>query len=163
MSSQASQIIAEDTQLVRLDTSHSTAIIAIENEVHTHPWKASMLTNFDGRGACNFGLLDKQSRLLGYFYAQNIVGEVSLLNIAVAKPWQGRGVGRLLLESLVEKSEAANAETVWLEVRQSNVAALKLYESEGFHEVDRRRDYYPTQQGKEDAIVMCLTLAFSGF
>jgi len=48
--------------------------------------------------------------------------------------------------------------TLWLEVRASNAAAIALYEQLDFNEVSIRRNYYPTKDGKEDAIMMALTI-----
>jgi ribosomal-protein-alanine N-acetyltransferase len=163
MTESHTKIISSDVELVRLADAHLSSVQKIENAAHSHPWKTSQLSNFDGRGACNFAVIDSKGQILGYFYAQNIVGEVSLLNIAVDPSLHGNGVGRLLLEALIEKSEQVQAESIWLEVRESNLAAIRLYESLDFNEVDRRRDYYPIEGGKEDAIVMCLTLGFGQF
>ncbi|HAH02948.1 MAG TPA: ribosomal-protein-alanine N-acetyltransferase, partial [Vibrio sp.] len=62
----------------------------------------------------------------------------------------------------LDMCEQADAESAWLEVRESNVNAFNLYEKAGFNEVDRRRNYYPTKQGNEDAIIMSyLFMSFS--
>lgn len=89
-------------------------------------------------------------------YAQNIVGEVTLLNIAVAPALQGKGYGQKLLDAFLNHCEQAKADSAWLEVRESNHPAIHIYEQAGFNEVDRRYDYYPakTGNGKEDAIIM---------
>ncbi|MEP8021895.1 ribosomal protein S18-alanine N-acetyltransferase, partial [Vibrio parahaemolyticus] len=94
--------------------------------------------------------------VVGYFYAQNIVGEVTLLNIAVAPALQGKGYGQKLLDAFLNHCEQAKADSAWLEVRESNHPAIHIYEQAGFNEVDRRYDYYPakTGNGKEDAIIM---------
>jgi len=72
--------------------------------------------------------------------------------------YQGQGLGRKLLQhvkaALLEKGIAS----IFLEVRESNVIALSLYESEGFHEIDVRKNYYPTVNGRENAIIMACTL-----
>lgn len=67
--------------------------------------------------------------LVGYFYAQNIVGEVTLLNIAVDPQQQGKGYGRQLAEYFLDIGEQAGAESAWLEVRESNQRAYALYSS----------------------------------
>lgn len=132
---------------------HLDQVWNIEQQAHTHPWKESMVRNLSSRGACHFAmLLDEQ--VIGYFYAQNIVGEVSLLNIAVAPKVQGNGYGKQLTEFFLLQCEQRQAESAWLEVRESNVRAFDLYQKLGFNEIDRRIDYYPTTKGKEDAIIM---------
>ncbi|OIN28164.1 ribosomal protein S18-alanine N-acetyltransferase [Vibrio barjaei] len=143
-----------------MDTEHLDAILSIENMAHSHPWKASMITDLNGRGAFNYVLMADE-RVVGYFYAQNIVGEVSLLNIAVSPREQGKGYGRALLNHFLEQCESREAESAWLEVRESNQAAVSLYLDEGFNEVDRRRDYYPSDQGREDAVIMSYYFLFS--
>lgn len=143
-----------------MDTEHLDAVLSIENQAHSHPWKASMINELNGRGAFNCVLLVDE-HVVGYFYAQNIVGEVSLLNIAVAPSEQGKGYGKALLSHFLEQCDSRQAESAWLEVRESNQAAVSLYLAEGFNEVDRRRDYYPTEQGREDAVIMSYYFLFS--
>ena len=65
---------------------------------------------------------------------------------------------RELLEHLIETLETRGVLTLWLEVRASNHAAIALYESLGFNEATIRRNYYPTAEGREDAIVMALPI-----
>ncbi|NVO99472.1 GNAT family N-acetyltransferase, partial [Photobacterium damselae subsp. damselae] len=65
-----------------------------------------------------------------------------------------KGYGRILLEGFIEQLEAKQAEEIWLEVRESNVSAYKLYEDVGFNEINRRVGYYPSQDGREDALIM---------
>ncbi len=112
-----------------------------------------MIDDLASRGAMHFAFEDDE-QLVGYFYAQNIVGEVTLLNVAVAPEKQGQGIGTQLIESFIELCESQNVESIWLEVRDSNKKAQALYLNAGFNEVDRRRNYYPTATGREDAIIM---------
>ncbi|MFV0576222.1 MAG: ribosomal protein S18-alanine N-acetyltransferase [Vibrio sp.] len=144
---------------------HLDAVWAIEQIAHSHPWAESMIRDLSHQNTKNsskyqFGLwVDNQ--LMGYLYSQNIVGEVTLLTIAVAPNQQGKGYGKALVEHLIEHSEQAEAESIWLEVRESNKGAYHLYEALGFNEMDRRVNYYPsdkTKSGKEDAIIMNMML-----
>ena len=112
-----------------------------------------MIRDVNSRGACHHVML-VDGKVVGYFYAQNIVGEVTLLNIAVDPQVQGKGYGKTLTEFFLTMCENAKAESAWLEVRESNKKAYQLYESAGFNELDRRVNYYPTDKGKEDAIIM---------
>ncbi len=140
-------------QILALEPQHLARVSEIERAAHSHPWSDTLLSDIHSRGACHHVLL-VDGQLVGYFYAQNIVGELTLLNIAVAPQQQGLGYGKALLNGFLEMGERAKAESAWLEVRESNRSAYGLYESVGFNEVDRRRNYYPTAQGKEDAIIM---------
>ncbi|MGN2611071.1 ribosomal protein S18-alanine N-acetyltransferase [Aliivibrio fischeri] len=133
--------------------SHLDDIWRIERAAHSHPWAESMIRELDSRCAQHrVMLVDEQ--VVGYFYAQNVVGEVTLLNIAIDPAHKGKGFGRKLTEFFIDMCMEQKAESAWLEVRESNTKAISLYESEGFNEVTRRHDYYPTNNGKEDAIIM---------
>lgn len=143
--------------IIPLATKHLEQVSRIENLAHSHPWSESLLSDIDSRGAFHHVMLEKDE-VVGYFYAQNIVGEVTLLNIAVDPSRQGNGYGKLLMEALIDKSESRRAESIWLEVRESNQSAFGLYQMIGFNEVDRRINYYPTKSGKEDAIIMSYLL-----
>ena len=140
-------------KLLPLAETHLESVYSIEIQAHTHPWTETMIRDVTSRGACHHVLID-DDKVVGYFYAQNIIGEVTLLNIAVDPTLQGKGYGKQLIESFLALCEQRKAESAWLEVRESNTRAAHLYESVGFNEVDRRRNYYPTTEGKEDAIIM---------
>ncbi|WPC73621.1 ribosomal protein S18-alanine N-acetyltransferase [Vibrio porteresiae] len=136
-----------------LSERHLDAVWAIEQIAHSHPWKQSMIYDLKSRGQLHSVMLVDE-KVVGYFYAQNIVGEVSLLNIAIDPTQQGKGYGRALANYFIELCEKANAESAWLEVRESNHRAISLYDDLGFHEIDRRINYYPTAKGSEDALIM---------
>ena len=137
-----------------LKQAHISEVFYIETQAHTHPWSINLIEDINGRGACHYVLL-KDDRVVGYFYAQNILGEVTLLNIAVDPEHHGHGYGKALLEAFLDMCVSISAESAWLEVRESNQRAYTLYEVAGFNEVDRRKGYYPTKdRGKEDAIIM---------
>ncbi|PMM42439.1 ribosomal protein S18-alanine N-acetyltransferase [Vibrio splendidus] len=148
-------------QLLPTSEQHLDAIWKIEQSAHSHPWSENMIRDLNSRGGCH-RVLEVGGEVVGYFYAQNIVGEVTLLTIAVDPKHQGKGYGKALVEHFLDMCEQADAESAWLEVRESNVNAFHLYEKAGFNEVDRRRNYYPTKQGNEDAIIMSyLFMSFS--
>ncbi len=67
-------------------------------------------------------------------------------------------VDNTLAAFAIRELETRDVFTLWLEVRASNAAAIALYESLGFNEATIRRNYYPTAEGREDAIIMALPL-----
>ena len=84
-----------------------------------------------------------------------VAGESELLDIRVAAAQRGNGLGRMLLDAcLVQVFKVADS--CFLEVRRSNVAAQRFYQRLGFAETGVRRDYYPCPTGREDAILMRL-------
>jgi ribosomal-protein-alanine N-acetyltransferase len=132
-------------------------VLSIETLAHSHPWSEKIfLSNFGKRYINHILMLDGE--VAGYFIASYVAGEVTLLNIAVAPIHQGKGLGKMLLTHLQTLSNTLEQQEVWLEVRASNHAAIALYQKLNFVEVDIRRLYYPTENGREDAIIMCCYL-----
>jgi ribosomal-protein-alanine N-acetyltransferase len=84
--------------------------------------------------------------------------EAHVLNLCVHPDIRRLGFGRRLLNALLFKAEDMAAQKVFLEVRPSNQAAIALYVSAGFHEIGIRPAYYQAQNGRENAIVLALSL-----
>ncbi len=96
--------------------------------------------------------------IVGFSALYRIDGEAELWNIAVAPACRRRGIARALLhEAFARLANAGAAHRVFLEVRESNLAATELYHSLGFVPLSRRKDYY--QHPKEDALVLVHRLA----
>jgi ribosomal-protein-alanine N-acetyltransferase len=91
---------------------------------------------------------------VAYAVLMQIVDEAHLLNISVRRDWQGRGLGSELLEHLCTAASRFGASQMFLEVRSSNIAGLRLYDKWNFTRIGRRKAYYPAVDGREDAIVM---------
>jgi ribosomal-protein-alanine N-acetyltransferase len=92
--------------------------------------------------------------LLGYAGVMTGGAQADVQTIAVAPAAQGRGLGGVLLEALVERAVAAGATSMLLEVRADNAPAIALYERHGFDRIAVRRRYY--QPGDVDAWVLRL-------
>jgi len=126
-----------------------------ENEVaaYSHPWTKVILRDCL-RVGYHCQVVERDEALIGHAVLSAAAGEAHLLNITVAPAQQGHGVGRSLLQRMLRLAAEQGADTVFLEVRDSNAPAHLLYQSEGFCEVGRRRGYYPhEQQGREDAVI----------
>ena len=91
------------------------------------------------------------ARLAGFLVARHVAPDWELENIVVAPPARRQGIGKRLLESFLTAAREANSDTVFLEVRESNLAARRLYEKLGFHETGRRKSYYTSPL--EDAVL----------
>ena len=85
-------------------------------------------------------------------------GEAHILNVCVHPEYRSRGLGSRLLQRLLTLARKHGADTAFLEVRISNRAALGLYQKLGFNEIGLRRGYYPLEDGKEDAVLLALSL-----
>ncbi|WP_375055937.1 ribosomal protein S18-alanine N-acetyltransferase [Zobellella sp. DQSA1] len=129
------------------------AMVTLEQAAHPYPWSRGLLgESFGGRYFTGSLWLGEQ--LLGYFIADRILDESTLMNICVAPAWQGKGLGRLLLEHYLRRCREQELTRLWLEVRASNGPALALYRACGYVESGRRRDYYQSASGREDAVLM---------
>jgi [ribosomal protein S18]-alanine N-acetyltransferase len=106
--------------------------------------------------ALRFCLVAEREAVLGvtgFLVARRIDSEWELENIVVAAQSRRNGLGKRLLQSLLNEVRDTDGESVFLEVRESNTAARKLYEKMGFHETGRRKSYYSSPQ--EDAVLYC--------
>lgn len=140
-----------------LTPSDLAAAYAIEKRSHAFPWSEKAFASNQGERYLNLRL-EVDGQLAAFAITQVVLDEATLFNIAVDPAYQRRGLGRALLEHLITQLEQRDVFTLWLEVRASNAPAIALYESLGFNEATVRRNYYPTADGREDAIVMALPL-----
>lgn len=133
------------------------ALIKIERAAYPYPWT---LVNFrdclDSGYSCWAG--EVEGALAGYWILMMAVGEGHILNCCIAPDWQHRGFGRMLMEHLIDTAREHGTEALYLEVRPSNTRAVNLYERLGFDGIALRRNYYPADQGREDALVMRMIL-----
>lgn len=133
--------------------------MAIEAQAYSHPWSRGNFMDSLAAGYVTELRCDDDDQVVGYWVAMPGVDELHLLNITVAPGHQRAGHGRGLLHRVIDCARARGDESLWLEVRPSNLPARALYLAEGFAEVGRRRGYYPADRGREDALVMRLPLA----
>lgn len=140
-----------------LTTTDLARAYEIETRAHAFPWSEKTFASNQGERYLNFRLMAGEV-MAAFAITQVVLDEATLFNIAVDPAWQRQGLGRQLLEHLIQALEERGVATLWLEVRASNTAAIALYESLGFNEATIRRNYYPTAQGREDAIIMALPI-----
>lgn len=132
------------------------AVLKIEYAAFSHPWTRGIFA--DGLKSYDCWMMFEGTQQVGHGVIQIILDEAHLLNITVKPESQGRGLGLRLLEHLMARANELGARECFLEVRESNQGAYRLYERFGFNEIGRRRGYYPAVGGREDALVMACTL-----
>ncbi len=98
--------------------------------------------------------------LVGFAGCWLMAGEAQIISLAVRPSYSRRGIGEMLLVSLLDLAAGLDAHLVTLEVRASNTAAQSLYGKQGFVIKGLRRDYY--SDNREDAVVMSLDDVVSG-
>jgi len=134
------------------------AVVELEREAYVFPWSEGIF-----RDCLRVGYLGRVIDLGGVVVGFGIMsagaGEAHVLNICVRPDLRCRGIGRRMLEYVLDRGYAAGMLEAFLEVRPSNVAAIRLYQSAGFGQVGIRRGYYQAVGGREDALVLKLDLA----
>jgi ribosomal-protein-alanine N-acetyltransferase len=92
------------------------------------------------------------NKILGYAGFRHVLDEGHITTLAVHHKFRKKGIGRKLVEHLINDAKNKGLKKLFLEVRQSNIPAQKLYKRINFKIIDRRREYY--QHPVEDALVM---------
>jgi ribosomal-protein-alanine N-acetyltransferase len=147
-------------RLAPMQVAQLPQVKAVELRAYEFPWAESSFDDCLRVGYSAWVLLDENDAVLGYVIASLAAGEAQVLNICVDPPHRRQGLARQLLDHLLTIARAADCEIVILEVRESNVAAIALYESFGFARIGLRKNYYRAADGVgEHAWVLSLNLS----
>jgi ribosomal-protein-alanine N-acetyltransferase len=132
-------------------------VVEIERATFPDPWsRRSFAETLERERVRGLAIDDDSGRLIGYAVSVRAADEGKVLNLAVDEAARGSGAGRSLLESLLEDLKRSGVRQVFLEVRRSNDAAIRLYRAVGFCPLGVRQAYYGTP--REDALTMALDL-----
>jgi ribosomal-protein-alanine N-acetyltransferase len=133
---------------------------ALHEEDFSRPWSehefASLLEQEPVFGFAAWAVGQRKQGPAGFVLARLVAGEGEILTIAVARKFRRQGLGRDLMEAVLRELHAERAEELFLEVDETNVAAIALYRRLGFKEVARRPGYYEHTgtTRRTDALVM---------
>jgi ribosomal-protein-alanine N-acetyltransferase len=136
------------------------AVAAVERAAYTFPWSLGIFRDCLLAGYYCL-VLDVGKNVTGYGIMSIAAAEAHLLNLCVHPSAQRTGYGRRLLNALLLKAAEAEVEKIFLEVRPSNHAALRLYQSVGFEQIGIRPAYYQAERGREDAVVLSVEVRSS--
>ncbi|MBT3217408.1 MAG: ribosomal protein S18-alanine N-acetyltransferase [Candidatus Marinimicrobia bacterium] len=126
------------------------AMAGIEARVFQHPWTRNQISEFLFVQDISINLVVTcNKKIVGYVFAIDTEQEAQILNIAVDLPFQHRGFGQKLMTAFFNSINKNSH--ISLEVRKSNIPAIKLYSDFGFESVGKREQYYPDG---EDALIM---------
>ena len=132
-------------------------VVKIENRCHLTPWtNKNFIDSYDAKNL--FKVLKNENDIIGYYIALFASDECELLNITIMSELQKKGFGELMLKDLFSECRKANIVNIFLEVRKSNLLAIRLYKKSGFNEIGIRNNYYQNKVGKEDAILMGMAI-----
>lgn len=147
-----------------VDATAIPQLMAIEAACHSHPWTLNTMSSCIGGRYFNLAAFNGDT-MVGFYIGEKAGPDFTLMDICVAPSEQGKGIAKQLLNQFIDYGEQQNAENLFLEVRESNIPAIKLYENAGFIEMSVRKNYYPsdnpTKNGFEDAILMGMALGLN--
>jgi ribosomal-protein-alanine N-acetyltransferase len=134
------------------------ALLAIEREAASAAhWTREQYERLVESGAVLAA--EEAGKISGFVCAKAVAGTWEIENVVVAKNSRRRGIGDGLLNELLRRGRKEGTSAVWLEVRESNLPAIRLYQKHGFCETGRRRGYY--SEPVEDAVLYELSLKSS--
>lgn len=136
---------------------HCAELADLHAPAFHHAWSEEDFAGMLSQGNI-FGFIarpvGKPKQAAGFVLARLVAGEAEILTIAVSSAFQRRGVGRDLMEAVLRHLHHERAESLFLEVDESNVAAQALYRRLGFIQVGQRPAYYETGHGRSNALVL---------
>jgi len=124
----------------------------IEQETFSMPWQPQDFLEMVEADYAYYYVAEEDGEIAGCCGIRNMAGEGEITNVAVAKKFRRKGIGRALMEYMLKEAELLGMESTTLEVRISNIPAIRLYESLGFKGEGVRPNFY--EKPKEDALIM---------
>ncbi len=148
---------AEEIRIRPMTEADVGEVFGIERASYQFPWSEGIFRDCLRVGyVCR--VITLAGRIIGYGVMSVGAGEAHVLNLCIGEPHRCHGLGRRMLGYLLERGRAAGMSEAFLEVRPSNIPAIRLYQSVGFEQVGMRRGYYQAVGGREDAAVLRLVL-----
>jgi ribosomal-protein-alanine N-acetyltransferase len=144
-------------EIVAMRATDLAQVAALEVAAQAFPWRERNFTDSLTAGHTAW-ILRHGASCLGFAVLMHVIDEAHLLNLAIAPDAQGQGLGARLLRHAMRESARVGMDCLYLEVRPSNLFALRLYHAFGFRQVGLRKAYYPAAEGREDALIFCATL-----
>ena len=131
-------------------------VMAIERASFRHPWSSNFFLEELQVACARSTVAQVNDKIVGYVLFWLLPEEIDIHNIAVETGFRRQRIGQTLLQQVIEQAHSRNSGRVTLEVRVSNIAAQKLYDSVGFVSHGLRKGYY--SDDGEDAVIMVLEL-----
>lgn len=138
--------------LRKITPDDAEAVAALEAQCFAMPWSREDFWREMRNELAEYVVGELDGRVIAYAGAWVSFDQAEVMHVAVASELRGQGVGTMVFGALIDAVKRRGAKSVTLEVRPSNVAAIKLYESFGLHSVGRRKGYYI--DNGEDALIM---------
>ena len=139
-------------EIVKMEADHVPQVAQLEKLCFSDPWsEKSVASELENKWALWLVALEGNA-VVGYIGSQTAVDETDVMNVAVHPDHRRKGIAEALIGKLVSELKARGSHALMLEVRDSNVPAISLYEKLGFLQVGLRKNYY--RNPKEDARIL---------
>ena len=145
--------LANNYTIENFSEDHIDQVYAIELYSNPTPWSKKIFHKILESRSLSF-VIKLEDQVIGFCMANRVLDECHLQNITVAKEYRRQGLGQFMMDILIKRMRLADLNSVLLEVRKSNHAAQSFYEKSDFERLSERKDYYKTENGKENAIIM---------
>ena len=145
-------VIRLGTQIEPMKEEHIGDIAEIERLCFSLPWSENALTDELTNENAHFLTALTFGRVSGYIGVIEICGEADITNVAVHPDFRRLGIGRKLLDTAEEEAVSRSCESITLEVRESNGAAISLYSGNGYKQIGIRKNFY--EKPTENAVLM---------
>lgn len=155
-----SAAVIPDTAIRLMQAADLNDVELVEKAAYEYPWSRAVFRDCLLAGYYSL-VLDVGGTVSGYAIMSIAASEAHILNLCVHPARRRLGYGRRMLNALLFKAEDNAVKRVFLEVRPSNRAAITLYSSAGFEEIGIRPAYYQAKEGRENAVVLSLSLSSS--
>ena len=137
----------------KMEINDADSVYRIENQAFFEPWsKKSLIKDLESNSFLSHYVYEYEGRIVGFYIASHVLDEVEIFTIAVDSAYQNMGIGKAMLDHLIDISKIRNDKEIWLEVSTKNIAAINLYRKFDFKIIGIRKNYY--QKLGEDAYNM---------
>ncbi len=153
-----SAVLVPCVRLRSMQEADLPTVMKIETTAYRFPWTLQIFKDCL-RVGYSARVLELDYSLIGYGVMSMAAGKAHILNLCLHPELQQCGYGRRILKDLLALAKRKNVKSVFLEVRQSNQAAINLYHKAGFNQIGVRKKYYPKgDKGQEDGLIFAMEL-----
>ena len=139
-------------QIREMEAADVEAASRLESKAFSMPWSARDFLEMVEADYANYYVAETEGRIIGCCGIRNIAGEGEITNVVVEDTYRNQGIGRKMMQHMLDKAAKQNITVCTLEVRVSNAPAIRLYESLGFQGEGVRPRFY--EKPTEDALIM---------
>ena len=145
----------DDFEIRKMQITDIPPIMVLEKELFSSPWSREMFLEEINTGYAFVAAAKETSQIIGYICGLLLYDEFNITNVGVALEHQRNGLGQILLKFIIARLLQQKCFKFYLEVRESNTAAIRLYENFGFNIIGKRKKYY--NHPLEDALMLGLS------